>query len=356
MKFIHIADMHFDSPYLNLSDKENMGEQRRLEQRRVLKKIIEYIKKNNVELFFISGDLYEHKYIRKSTIEYINSLFSEIPNTKIFISPGNHDPYIKESMYNNFKWNDNVKIFNGKIEKVIIGDVNIYGFGFEDFYCYECGLDGLEIDNNETNILVLHGALDGTTIEDKQYNSINSKDLKIKDFDYVALGHIHKPMYETNIVYPGSTIAHGFDELGPHGMIVGNIENGEITKEFIELDEKEFKEKVIDISEILYKEDLITEINNIYIPENEFIKIILAGKRNFDINILQILKLLDSNRILKIKDNTKVNFEIEDLINYSTLKGIFVDKLSKKMINSEENSRDNRIMSKALEIGLDILE
>ena len=81
MKFIHIADMHFDSPFVNLSDKENLGDLRRLEQRRVFKKIIEYIKENDIKYLFISGDLYEHKYIKKSTIEYINNLFKEIPRT-----------------------------------------------------------------------------------------------------------------------------------------------------------------------------------------------------------------------------------------------------------------------------------
>ena len=31
MKFVHIADMHFDSPFIALSDKGNLGEQRRIE-------------------------------------------------------------------------------------------------------------------------------------------------------------------------------------------------------------------------------------------------------------------------------------------------------------------------------------
>ena len=39
MKFVHIADMHFDSPFATLSDKGNLGEQRRLEQRKVMKDI-----------------------------------------------------------------------------------------------------------------------------------------------------------------------------------------------------------------------------------------------------------------------------------------------------------------------------
>ena len=45
MKFVHIADMHFDSPFIALSDKGNLGEQRRLEQRKILKKVIEILKR-----------------------------------------------------------------------------------------------------------------------------------------------------------------------------------------------------------------------------------------------------------------------------------------------------------------------
>ena len=111
MKFIHMADMHFDSPFVNLSQIDTLGDLKRLEQRKAFKKIIEYIKENHIEYFFISGDLYENQYIKQSTIEYMNNLFKEIPNTKIFISPGNHDPYLKSSYYNTFKWSDNVKIF-----------------------------------------------------------------------------------------------------------------------------------------------------------------------------------------------------------------------------------------------------
>ena len=82
MKFIHMADMHFDAPFTVLNTRSNLGEKRRLEQREVFKKIITYIKENNIEYLFIAGDFYEHNYIRKSTIEYVNDLFKQIPQTK----------------------------------------------------------------------------------------------------------------------------------------------------------------------------------------------------------------------------------------------------------------------------------
>lgn len=188
MKFVHIADIHFDRPFVNLSDKDILGDLRRLEQRKVFKKMIEYIKQNNVEYLFISGDLYEHKYVKLSTIEYINNLFKEIPHTKIFISPGNHDPYIKNSYYNKFNWNENVTIFSNKIQKIQNEEVNIYGYGYDDFYCTDCGIEKLELEESEKiNILVIHGTLDGASLEEKQYNSMTKKMLQEKKFDYIAL-------------------------------------------------------------------------------------------------------------------------------------------------------------------------
>ena len=97
MRFVHIADMHFDAPFTSLNSKEHLGDKRRLEQRSAFKRVIDYIKENKIEYLLIAGDLYEHEYVRKSTIDYIARLFREIPQTKIFISPGNHDPYIKNS-------------------------------------------------------------------------------------------------------------------------------------------------------------------------------------------------------------------------------------------------------------------
>lgn len=347
MKFVHIADMHFDSPFVNLSDKDILGDLRRLEQRKALKKVIEYIKQNDIKYLFISGDLYENKYVKQSTIEYINDLFKQIPETKIFISPGNHDPYIKNSYYNKFNWTENVKIFKGKIEKIEEDDVNIYGYGFDDFYCTDCGIQNIEIDDkNKINILVIHGTLDGASIEEKQYNSLNSKMLKEKGFDYIALGHIHKLDYNTEpnqrIVNPGSTISLGFDELGEHGMIVGDVTKEDIKIEFIPLDDEQFKEIELDISDIISKEELIEKICNLEILKNEYVKIILIGSRNFEINKYDLLRYIENERIIKIKDNTKIAYNLNELANETTLKGLYAKEMLEKLKQDNLTRRGKR--------------
>ena len=360
MKFVHIADMHFDSPFVNLSEKDIMGDLRRLEQRKVFKKIIEYIKENNIKYFFISGDLYEHKYIKQSTIEYINKLFEEIPEANIYIAPGNHDPYTKNSYYNKYNWSENVKIFGPKVEKIETQDANIYGYGFDDFYCSDSGVENIEIEQTEKpNILIIHGNIDGSTIEDMQYNSMSKKMLEEKGFDYVALGHIHKKDYNTEenqkIVYPGSTISLGFDELGEHGMIVGDVEKNKLETQFIKLDDKQFTKRELNVDNIYSKEELIEKINELEIEENNYVEIILIGNRNFEINKYDLIKYILNNNIIKIKDNTKIAYNLEKLENENTLKGLFIKEMNKKLKNAE-TEEEKEIIEKSIEIGLASLE
>lgn len=343
MKFIHIADVHLDSPFKTISDRADIGVERRLEQRNALKKVIEYIKQNNIEYLFISGDLYEQDYIRESSIYFLNELFKEIPDTKIYIAPGNHDPFIKNSFYATFNWNKNVKIFTNVVQKVENDGVNIYGFGFNNFEMNDNQIKNIELDEPEKiNILITHGDLG-----ESKYNYMNLQDIKNIGFDYVALGHIHKRNDTTNIVYPGSLISFGFDELGEHGMIVGEIKEKVLNKKFVKIDDREFVEQELDVSNILSEEELIEKINNIN-EENKLFKIILIGYRNFPININ--LKLINKN-IIKIKDNTKLKIDFKE--NNNTLKGIFL-----KILNERKNNNliDEKTYENILEIAQQALE
>ena len=355
MRFVHIADMHFDTPFKMLSDRRDLGDTRRLAQRKAFKKMIEYIKENKIPYLFIAGDLYDNEYVRESTISFINDCFKQIPYTKVYIAPGNHDPYLKNSYYAKYNWNENVKIFTANVEKVENGDFILYGYGFEDFYCNNSDIENIKLEDKEKiNILLTHCNLDGSDTLEKKYNNLSSKKLKEIGFDYVAIGHIHKKNIEekTNIIYPGSTISLGFDELGKHGMVVGNLEKEKLNIEFIPLDENEFKEQEFDISEIQTVEELAEKINELNLEQNNLYKIILTGSRNFEINIYKIYKLIETENIIKIKDKTKISYNLSEIANDSTLKGIFAKEMLEKL---KDENIDKEIIEKAIEIGISSL-
>ena len=325
MEFVQIADVHFDTPFKTISDRAGIGEERRLEQRKAFKKAIEFVQENKIEYLFICGDLYEQEYIRKSTIEYINNLFLNIPNTKIYMVPGNHDPFIKNSYYNNFKWASNVKIFSEKLEVIENENVDIYGYGFNDFFMEEYSQE-INIKNKEKiNILLTHGDL----YNKSKYNPINIK--KIEKFDYLGIGHLHK----RDEYYPGSLISMGFDELGEHGFIYGKIiEKNKIIKKFIKADEREFVKKEFNISNIFSKEELIEKLNEIN-TENNLMEIILIGKENFEVDIN--MKLIQKN-IIKIKNETKIEKNLE--YNKNNLIGLSIKKANEKLQANEIDEKE----------------
>lgn len=358
MKFVHIADLHLDSPFTSLNVKGDMGDIRRIEQRKVFQKIIDYIKENNIDYLLISGDLYENEYVKKSSIDYINSLFKQIPNTKIFISPGNHDPYIMNSYYDTYEFAENVYIFRGEIEKVELEDANIYGMAFTSFY-----MDNDEINkfilpiSSKPNIFVVHCDLNGSKDENGfSYNPVNESKLKSLNFDYIALGHIHTTNFtmgkENKIVYPGSPLSLGFDELGNHGMIVGEILGGKVQTEFVKLDEREFLEVELNVEPFNSKEELILNISELNLEENNLYKIILVGKRNFELDTREISKLISRDNVLKIKDLTKIKYDLEQLANENNLRGYFVREALKKL---ELGLATKEEIEKAIEIGLEAM-
>ena len=379
MRFIHMADVHFDSPFTVLASRENLANERRLEQRKAFADTIEYIKENQIPFLFISGDLYEQKYIRKSTIEYINNLFKEIPNTQIFISPGNHDPFLINSFYNTFEWNNNVTIFNSEIKIIETEEADIYGFGFTDFYCENSQIEKINIKNkNKINILITHGSLDASKTLDMQYNPLNSNKLKEIGFDYVALGHIHKANYEenrNNFIYPGSLISFGFDELGEHGFLdveinknnseknnLINLNNSEINNnnlkinkkiKFIKVDKRIFEEIKLNISEINSEEELIEKIKNIKTERQKNYKVILEGYKNIEIDLNKIQKMVLDENVLKVKDFSKVKYDIKELANQNNLKGVFINRILQK---EEEKLCTKEEAEQAIEIFINALK
>ena len=212
-------------------------------------------------------------------------------------------------------------------------------------------------DKNKINIFITHSSLDGEK-EYIKYNPFATSELKKLDFDYVALGHIHKKSYNDyknqNIVYPGSTVSLGFDELGARGIIEGEIsEQKELKLKFIPVKEKTFEEKEIDISLLNSEEDLIEKIREENLEENKFYKIILTGKRNFDFDESKILDILNIQNIIKIRNQTQIKYDIKETAKQISLKGLFAKQILDQ--TNQANEEEKQKLLEAFEIGMDIL-
>lgn len=169
------------------------------------------------------------------------------------------------------------------------------------------------------------------------------------------MGHIHKTNFEENkkIIYPGSPISFGFDELGEHGMIVGELENHVLKTEFMKLDEREFVKYEFEVDGIDSKEELAERINSLSLKEKNFYEVVLTGKRDIEINVREILMLIQKSNVLKIKDCTSLKYNIEKIANENNLRGIFIRELLKKY---ETGMYSEKQIEKAIEIGLQSMQ
>lgn len=338
MKFIHIADLHLDTPLVSLKNNRILIKKRRAEHKQILKDVIKLAKEEAVDFLFISGDFFEQKFIEKSTIDYMISSLELIPKVKVFIAPGNHDPYIKNSPYQTVRWPDNVTIFDGNIQKISYDNIDIYGFGFEDYELTENKMSGFQIENPEKiNVLVTHGTLNGKT----RYNDLNQKDLE--QFDYVALGHIHMPKLDNKIVYPGALMACGFDECGDHGLVIGNLEKDDVTYEFRNMEYRHFEIIELDISEAHILSDVLEKLT----LEDNIYRIVLKGVRNLDMAELSEAIYGLSENICEVRDETHLPFALDEIAISKNLKGIFTKKMLEYL---DKHPEEEDIVMKAIEI------
>lgn len=136
-------------------------------------------------------------------------------------------------------------------------------------------------------------------------------------------------------------------------MILGEIDD--ITKElvvkFISLDVREYEEIEIDISDTHSNEEIIETINEMYLPNDKYFKIILIGHKKIEIETQKILKHITNQNIIKIKDETELELNLEEIAKQRNLKGIFVKELLKRMEQEPENGEK---IEKAIEIGLSL--
>lgn len=362
MKFLHMADNHLDTPFVELGQAIDKAESRRRELKETFAKGLELAANNSVDVVLISGDLFEHKYVEKSTIKFINDKFREISLIKVFITPGNHDPFVQNSYYINYDWADNVFIFGGHFEKFSLPQLNanIWGVGFNDFYVGNSMIEGIDQEEKEKiNVLLTHGTVD--IDPNGRYHPLSSKNLSQMGFDYCALGHIHKMiMDEKNKIYnPGSPEPLGFDEPEEHGVFLGEVTKDYKNIKFIPIALRQYFTQEINVQGVETIEEVIDKVKlavNFETSRENLYKIKLTGKleEGFSIDKMVVEEGLKNYfYFAKVEDRTEIPYVLEEIVKERTIKGLF----AKRMLELIENAspEENEVLEKAMKYGLDVL-
>ena len=363
IKVLHCADLHFDTPFKELS--KEVSDNSKNELLEVFKKIIDLAIDENIEVLLIAGDVFDNLTVNKNTLFFISDQIKRIKNIKVFISPGNHDPYNEKSFYSMINWPENVYIFKGDMEFKEVKELNliIWGAGFRNNYENETLLKSINVENNKINIMLLHGEIISANSKN-EYNPIYINDIYKSNIDYIALGHRHKfsgilKEGMTTYAYSGCPQGRGFDEEGEKGVIIGEVYKGGTNLSFLPVCKRKYITKEIDITgtnnydEVIFK--LLSDLSDEEIHKN-FYKIILKGELKEHFNLKEsvlIEKLKNKFYYIKIINDTSIEVNLTELSRDYSIKGMFIAKILEKLKDASDD--DKEILKLALKMGIQCL-
>lgn len=344
MKIIHCSDLHLDSKMETNLDKEKARE-RKNEILITFEKMVEYAKKNEVKAIIIAGDLFDKKNITVKAKNIVKNAILNAPEIDFLYLKGNHD---ESGFIDAEEKPDNLKTFNDKGWTTYkYGNISITGIEFGERTNYEI-YNSLLLDKNETNIVVMHGQETVSNIKDKA-EVINLKQLKNKNIDYLALGHIHNYKQEKLdnrgiYCYPGCLEGRGFDEVGEKGFVILNIEDQKVQTEFIPFAQRNLYEVEVDITGCIENQEIEGKIEEKIqsIPEKSLVKIVLTGEVDLENNIdvpYLVKKFEERFYFLKIYNKTSVKIDYMKYQYDASLKGEFIRLVLQQEITDEEKSQ-----------------
>jgi DNA repair exonuclease SbcCD nuclease subunit len=256
MRIIHAADIHLDSPLAGLAAKagdranELVGA-----TRRALTAMVDYAIESEVALVLIAGDLYDGDWRDFSTGIFFMAEMARLERAGIWVAAikGNHDA--ENHMTRSLRPPENVKIFRAdRPETWTLEDLGLAVHGRS--YPRRDVTDNIAIAYPDAkpgliNIGLLHTAADGT-LGHAPYAPCTVADLAAKEYDYWALGHVHRRTVLSEkpwIVFPGNLQGRHANETGAKGVTVLTVEDGAVVSaEHVVLDVVRWARVAVDLS------------------------------------------------------------------------------------------------------------
>lgn len=248
MKFIHTSDLHLGKVLNDISFLDD--------QIHILNQIIAIAQSEKADALIIAGDVYQKSSPPAEAMAAFDNFITKIIalGVKVFIISGNHDSSQRISYFSSLVRTSGVYIteaFEGALQTISLSDehgpvaIHLLPFikpfmakraypdaqinSYQD--AVKTVLDSSPVDTSVRNILVCHQFITGAETSDSEEVMVGGLDQISADifdsFDYVALGHIHKPqrVRRETLRYAGSPLKYSFSEAN-HKKSVAVVEMG----------------------------------------------------------------------------------------------------------------------------------
>lgn len=353
MKIFHIADLHLGKRVNEFDMIEA--------QKDILSKIIIEIKNHKPKALIMAGDIYDRSVPGADAVKLFDDFLNELKqlNLEVYIIAGNHDSkerlsfasgiledsgfyiasHIKDKVFKH-SLSDDVDVYMipflrpSDVRMALDSKVTNYNLAFREI------IDLINVDKNKFNILVAHQffTVNGIRPEESDSEIVSVGGLDnidtscLVDFDYVALGHIHRPQSigSKNIRYAGSILKYSQSEVNHNKSIsVIDIKGKDYIHSFIDL---------IPNQDMVHIEGFFNDILN---------------NDSYDLEAFTFVTLLDEDEIvdalsrLRYKfpylmsirfENMRMSYNNQDSLSYESL-----NEMSPLMLFDEFYKRQNNV-------------
>ena len=235
MKILHLSDLHLGKKVNEYSMIED--------QRFILVRIINIIDEEKPDCIILAGDIYDKSVPSTEAVDLFDDFLFRLSqrDAEVFVISGNHDSPERLAFGGRLMNESGVHlspVYDGNIEPYKLtdsfGTVNFYMLPFvkpanvrrffedEEINSYtdaiRTAIEKMDVDESERNVLITHQFVTGadrTESEDISVGGTDNVDASVFDaFDYVALGHIHRPQNVSSerIRYCGTPLKYSFSE------------------------------------------------------------------------------------------------------------------------------------------------
>lgn len=317
-KFLHLADLHIGKRVNEFSMIED--------QRYILRSILEIIDAEKVEGVWIAGDVYDKSVPSAEAVQVLDEFLTSLAKRKlpVFMISGNHDSPERLAFASTMLSGQGIYIsplYDGEIEPIHLtdayGDLSVYLLPFlkpapvrqlfpelsiESYQnAVKAAIDQMQVDTTKRNVLVAHQFVTGAATSESEELSVGGIDnvdvTLFDDFDYVALGHIHRPqtMGKDTVRYAGTPLKYSFSEANHEkaAVIVDIKEKGDVTIKEIPLipkrDVREIRGSYMEVTALdFYKDTNREDYLHITLTDEEDIPEVIGKLRVIYPNLMKV--------------------------------------------------------------------
>ena len=239
MKVLHVSDLHIGKRVNGMSMLDD--------QRYILRQILDIAEKHQVSVLLIAGDIYDKASPSAEAVTVFDAFLTDAVGVglRVLAIPGNHDSAERIAYAQGLLEKQGVclpPVYEGEVERVELedehgpvefwllpflkpGDVRRFfpneEIGDDYSAALRAVLGACNIDQGKRNVVLSHqlvtayGKAPDRADDEIKLGGMDNVDVSVYDaFDYVALGHVHRPQRvgRDTVRYSGSPLKYSFSE------------------------------------------------------------------------------------------------------------------------------------------------